>query len=68
MDRHNLPNPFEVDTEIVMNQNVPVSRNRSPVNLGMKRLQMFADPRSGFGKRLDSGEHVLNQFRLTKGT
>jgi hypothetical protein len=68
MDRHNLPNAFEVDAQIVMNQNVPEARNGTPVNLGMVRLKMLADPLSGFGKGLEIPENtVLNQFRLAKG-
>ena len=40
----------------------------APVNLGVKGLQLIADPLSGFGKRLEIAQNsVLNEFRLAKG-
>jgi hypothetical protein len=38
MDRDNLPNALEVDSQVIMDQNVSEARNCPPVNLGMKGL------------------------------
>jgi hypothetical protein len=67
MDRNNLPNAFEVYSQVIMDQHVSESRNGPPVNLGMKGLQLIADPLSGFGEGLEIAQNrVLNQFRLAK--
>src|SRR5450759_4689296 len=67
MDRNNLPNAHEVYSQVIMDQNVSETRNCPPVNLGMKGLQMIADPLSGFGEGLEIAQNsVLNQFRRAK--
>jgi hypothetical protein len=38
MDRDNLPDAHEVDSQIVMDQNVSEARNCPPVHLGVKGL------------------------------
>src|ERR1022692_3196979 len=68
MDRNNLPNTFEVYSQVIMDQNVSESRNGPPVNLGMKRSQAIADPLRGLGKGLEIAQNrILNHFRLAKG-
>src|ERR1035437_3786415 len=67
MDRHNLPNTFEVYSQVIVDQNVAESGNGPPVHLWMKDLQTIGDPLSGFGKGLEIAQHgVLNQFRFAE--
>ena len=67
MDRDNLPNAHEVYSQVIVDQNVPEARNSPPVNLGMKGLQMVADPLGGFGEGVEIAQNsVLNQFRPAK--
>jgi len=66
--RNDLPNAFDVHSKVIVDQNVPESRNGAPVNLGMEGFQTIADPLGGFGERLEIAQNrVLNQFRLAKG-
>lgn len=68
MERDNFPNTVEIYSQIVMYQNVSESRNRPPVDLGMKGLQMIADALRGFGESLEIAQNgVLDKFRLAEG-
>jgi hypothetical protein len=67
MDRHNLPNTFEVYSQVIVDQNVPESGNGAPVHLWMKDLQTIGDPLSGLGEGLEIAQNgVLNQLRSAK--
>ena len=67
MDRDNLPNALEVYPQVVMYQDISESRYGAPVNLGVKGLQLIANPLSGFGESLKIAQNsVLNQLRLPK--
>jgi hypothetical protein len=68
VDRDDFPNSRQVDSQVIMDQDVSKSRNRSPVDLRMKELQSIADSLGRFGKSLQIPQDgVLNQLRLAKG-
>ena len=68
MDRDNLPDAFKVDSQIIMDENVPESSDGAPVDLWMSNLEIIANSFGGFGKSLKiAQDRILNQFRAEEG-
>jgi hypothetical protein len=52
MDRDNLPDAFKVDSQIIMDEEVPESGYGAPVDLRMPNPQIVVNSFGGFGKGL----------------
>jgi hypothetical protein len=44
MDRDNLPNAREVDSQVVVHQDIPESGDGAPIDLGMKSFKVIGIP------------------------
>jgi hypothetical protein len=67
MDRDNLPDAFEVDSQVVVHQHILEAGDGPLVDFGVGSLQIFADPLSGFGEHLEVAQNrILNEFGPTK--
>jgi hypothetical protein len=60
---NNLPDLLKVNAKVIVNHNVPESRNRAPIHLQALSLQALGEPSGGFGQRLQvSKDSVLGLF------
>ena len=64
MDGDNLPDAFKVDSQIIMDEDVPESGYGAPVDFRMSNPDIIANSFGGFGKGLKvAQDSILNQFR-----
>ena len=67
MLRNNLPDTVQIDSEVIVDQDISESRYGPPIDLGMKLFDLLADALRRCGKGLEISQYgVLDQFRLAK--